>query len=116
MRVYRYILSLMLVCGVFFGSTAAQAPAHEHSWDYGDDAQGPSHWGELKPDFAPCGSGRRQSPVDIRNPQKAALPPIRFDYKPSPLHIIDNGHTIMINYDPGSSIAVGDKTYVLKQF
>jgi carbonic anhydrase len=30
--------------------------------------------------------------------------------------MIDNGHTIMINYAPGSSIRVGDKQYALKQF
>src|SRR5262249_38805899 len=58
----------------------------------------------------------RQSPIDIRNPQKADLPPIQFAYKPSPLHIIDNGHTILINYLPGSSISVGNKSYSLKQF
>ena len=44
------------------------------------------------------------------------MPPIHFDYKPSALHIIDNGHTVMINYRPGSSITVGGKKYALKQF
>jgi len=32
------------------------------------------------------------------------------------LHIIDNGHTIMISYAPGSSIRVGDRQLALKQF
>jgi carbonic anhydrase len=32
------------------------------------------------------------------------------------LDIIDNGHTIMINYAPGSFIHVGNKQYELKQF
>jgi carbonic anhydrase len=86
-----------------------------HSWDYGE-SQGPSHWGDLKPEFAPCKNGHRQSPIDIRNPQKADLPPIHFDYKPSPLHIVDNGHTVMINYGPGSFITVVGKKYALKQF
>jgi carbonic anhydrase len=94
----------------------AQEPQHPgHTWDYGD-AHGPSHWGELEPEFAPCKSGHHQSPIDIRNPETAALPPILFDYKPSALDIIDNGHTIMINYAPGSSISVGGKKYALKQF
>lgn len=84
-------------------------------WSYDGDL-GPSHWAALDPDFAICQSGHHQSPIDIRNPQEADLPPIQFDYKPSPLHIIDNGHTIMINYAPGSSIRVGEKQYVLKQF
>jgi carbonic anhydrase len=95
--------------------TAAQEHHPEHSWDYGD-ALGPAHWGDLKPEFSPCKTGHRQSPIDIRNPQKADLPLIRFDYKSSPLHIIDNGHTIMVNYAPGSSMSVGGKKYALKQF
>lgn len=33
-----------------------------------------------------------------------------------PLSIIDNGHTIMVNYAPGSTLTVGDKIYTLKQF
>ena len=32
-------------------------------------------------------------------------------YKTSPLDIIDNGHTIMINYAPGSFIRVNGKQY-----
>lgn len=92
--------------------------AQEHKsghWGY-DGAEGPSHWAELNPEFAVCRSGHNQSPIDIRNAHKADLPPIQVDYKSSPLHIIDNGHTIMINYAPGSFIQVGDKRYMLKQF
>jgi carbonic anhydrase len=96
-------------------SCAAQEHPAQHSWDYGD-AHGPSHWGDLNPEFATCKSGHHQSPVDIRNPEPAALPAIHFEYRPSTLHIIDNGHTIMINYGPGSFISIGDKKYALKQF
>ena len=97
------------------GKMLAQEHPPEHVWDYGE-AHGPSHWGELKPEFAPCANGHHQSPIDIRNPQKADLPPIQFDYKPSSLDIIDNGHTVMVTYAPGSSISVGGKVYALKQF
>lgn len=108
-------LPVIFCCILAFVAGAAQQHPPEHTWDYGK-AQGPSHWGELKPEFAACSNGHRQSPIDIRNPKKADLPPIQFDYKPSPLHIIDNGHTIMINYAPGSFITVGAKRYALKQF
>ncbi len=94
-------------------SAQSSQPAHE--WGY-DGADGPSHWGDLNPNFAPCKVGHRQSPIDIRNAKKSDLPPIEFHYKPSPLDIIDNGHTIMINYAPGSFISVGGKQYQLKQF
>jgi carbonic anhydrase len=107
---------------VFLALTAAWttlAPAQHHKaghgWGYDGDG-GPSHWGDLMPEFAPCKNGHRQSPIDISSAQKADLPTLQFDYTQSPLHIIDNGHTIMINYAPGSSLHVGDKQYQLKQF
>ncbi len=93
----------------------AACGAQEHTWDY-STAHGPSHWGELAPEFAPCTNGHHQSPIDIRNSRISDLPPIEFHYNPSALDIIDNGHTIMINYAPGSFITVGGKKYVLKQF
>ena len=104
-----YATAVLVVSG------AAQEHHPEHSWDYGD-ANGPTHWGDLKPEFAPCKTGHHQSPIDIRDPRKADLPPLRFDYKPSPLRIIDNGHTVMVNYAPGSFLNVGGKQYELKQF
>ena len=102
-----------VVALIVFGR--AQEQHAKHNWDY-SDRLGPNHWGDLSADFTTCKTGRRQSPIDIRNPKKVDLPPIHFDYKPSPLHIIDNGHTIMINYAPGSFMFVGGKKYELKQF
>lgn len=112
----KFLFLLTIAC-IFVLAVNCDAQEHhpEHIWDYGD-ALGPSHWGELKPEFATCKTGHHQSPIDIRNPRKAALPVIQFYYQPSPLHIIDNGHTVMVNYSPGSFILVGDKKYALKQF
>ena len=110
MRIQKYY-ACALICGSLL---LANSAAQEH-WDYGT-AHGPEHWGDLKPEYALCKNGHHQSPIDIRNPKKADLPPIQFDYKPSPLHIIDNGHTIMVNYGSGSFISVGGKKYALRQF
>jgi carbonic anhydrase len=116
MQIRTCSLSAVIPCLlVQAGIAAAQEYHPEYTWDY-SESKGPSHWGDLKPKFAPCREGHRQSPIDIRDPQKADLPPIEFDYRPSPLHIIDNGHTVMINYGPGSFITVGGKRYALKQF
>jgi carbonic anhydrase len=106
-----------VVCStlLLIASCSAQERHPQHEWDYGN-ALGPSHWGDLKPEFAPCKTGHRQSPIDIRNPQKADLPTLRFDYESSSLHIIDNGHTIMVNYGPGSFLSIGGKRFELKQF
>ena len=108
-------LSLIILCALVFVPGTAQDHPPAHTWDY-SKAHGPGHWAELSPEFAACKTGHRQSPIDIRDPKKADLPPIQFDYQPSPLHIIDNGHTIMINYSPGSFISIGGKKYALQQF
>lgn len=90
----------------------AQTAPH---WTY-EGAEGPNGWGKLDPSFAACATGHTQSPVDIKDAKKSPLTPLQFDYKAVPLNIIDNGHTIQINYAPGSTLTVGGKTYTLKQF
>jgi len=86
-----------------------------HHWTY-EGEEGPIHWGDLDPAYSACKSGTEQAPIDIIKPVAASLPPIRFDYKPSPLAIVDNGHSVQINYGPGSSIDVAGHRYELKQF
>jgi carbonic anhydrase len=104
------VAALLLFCSVCVPNApmAQEHPAHE--WGY-SGSEGPSHWGELSPEFAACKTGHLQSPVDIVDAQSADLPAIQFEYKPSALHIINNGHTIEINYAPGSFMRVGDKRY-----
>ena len=115
MRLWNAVQSVALACAASLLSVCACAEEGHHEWDYGAE-HGPKHWGEVKADFAACGTGKAQSPVDIRNAVPGKLDPIKFDYHPSPLHVIDNGHTVQVNYAPGSSITVGDQRYELVQF
>jgi len=109
-----------LICAVLAsvalvaGAPSAQEHAGPH-WSYAG-SDGPDHWGELDKTFKTCQLGHHQSPIDIRNPKPADLPPIQFAYQRTPLHIVDNGHTIQVNYAPGSFITVGAKRYQLTQF
>ena len=96
-------------------ATLSAQESHPPHWSY-EGAEGPSKWAKLDKSFATCALGHTQSPIDIREAQPADLPALKFDYKAVPLNIIDNGHTIQINYAPGSALTVGDKTYTLKQF
>jgi carbonic anhydrase len=102
----------------------AMAPASARGqwrtpWSY-EGARGPEHWGDLDPEYAACNAGKEQSPIDIRNAQKVNLPPIRFEYKSSPLkYLINNGRTIRVNYHApasGGFLIVGEKRYQLTQF
>src|SRR5580658_5978121 len=76
-------------------AVAQEHPASTPHWGY-SGPDGPDHWGDLSPDFTACKTGQRQSPIDIVGAQPAELAPIHFDYKLSPLKIINNGHTIQI--------------------
>src|SRR5580692_11805708 len=87
-------------------------------WDYAGP-RGNAHWSELDPAYAAC-DGKEQSPIDIRNPEKAALPALRFDYHSGPIqYVINNGHTIRVNYyAPGSGdfLVFAGVSYQLTQF
>jgi carbonic anhydrase len=93
----------------------AHSPAHAHEWSY-EGALGPTHWGSLKPEYATCGTGHEQSPIDITSTTVTTLDSIHFDYHAFPLHIVDNGHTVQVNAAPGSAITVGGHRYELRQF
>ena len=88
--------------------------AHPH-WSY-DGATGPHAWARLSPEFAKCGNGERQSPIDIRDGMKVELDPIAFEYRPSGFRVIDNGHTIQANVNGWNSIRVMGRRFRLVQF
>ena len=99
--------------------TAANAQ-WKTQWTY-EGAKGWEHWSELDPDYAVCNVGKEQSPIDIQNAVKADLPPLRFEFKSSPLkYLVNNGKTIRVNYHdaPGTGdfLQVGDERYQLTQF
>ena len=51
-------------------------------------------WGDIDPSFEECGTGDRQSPVDIAESTPADLPDLEFDYPPTPLVVRNTGHVI----------------------
>jgi len=98
------------------GSASFAGEGSPH-WSY-KGSTGPTEWGTLEKEYSTCAMGKSQSPIDIRDDvaKKTDLPAIHFDYKASTLTIIDNGHTIQVNYEPGSFITVGGTQYEFVQF
>ena len=94
---------------------AAQATEHLPHWAYGG-AGAPEKWSSLDPAFSTCASGKRQSPIDIRDGIKVGLDPVVFDYQPSGFRVLDNGHTIQVNVGLGNAIEVLGRRYDLAQF
>lgn len=105
-----------------FGEGAPQgadtAPGHGAAphWSYEGDT-GPAHWGELSPDFKTCQLGLQQTPIDLANAVKSNSPgKVELDYRSTPLRILNNGHTIQVNAEPGSACILDGKRYELLQF
>jgi carbonic anhydrase len=105
---------LIALCVALLPPISHAQESHPPHWTY-EGKEDPKHWGSLDPAYSSCKMGHSQSPINIVHPKLADLPELKFDYKAIPLSIVDNGHTVMINYAPGSTLSVGDKTYSLKQ-
>lgn len=84
-------------------------------WSY-QGRNGPAAWGKLHEDYAACGIGQRQAPVNITITQKEDLPVIEFNYRPTALKVLNNGHTVQVNVEAGSSIKLGADSYRLVQY
>lgn len=103
---------------------AAPASARPVHWGYAGDV-GPSSWSTLTPVYALCGDGKAQSPINIDKGSVKGDANWSFDYKTTSLKIahnehmddiLDNGHTIQVTVDEGSTFSFAGKRYDLKQF
>ncbi len=107
----------VLVLILIFSSACSPQPTETASphWTY-EGEEGPSHWAELDASYATCSAGKSQSPIDVLNPPGQDLTNISFHYEPSALQIMNNGHRVQVNYDPGSYIELDNTRYDLVQF
>ena len=96
-------------------SPAKPAGTQPVEWGYTGDTA-PSEWASLSDHFVLCATGTCQSPIDISSPQRADLPNPRFDYSTSSINIVNNGHAIQVNCDPGSVLELDGKSFDLLQF
>lgn len=95
--------------------TYAEQTQHPH-WSY-DGVTGPENWGELADEFRACKLGKSQAPVnlDSQHEIEADLPALDIRYQPGGAHILNNGHTVQVNYESGSTLTLDGRTFELKQ-
>lgn len=93
------------------GAERRPAPAPAPNWSY-EGAGGPDYWARLNPDYAVCGSGRRQSPIDLRDGFAVDLEPIQFFYKPATFRVTDSGRHLQLAVYGGGIMLLG-KNYQL---
>ena len=87
-------------------------------WSYSGET-GPRYWGDLAPENINCKIGKNQSPIDLRDRAAVGtngLPQLDIHYRDVPLKVLNNGHTLQVNYPLGSYIKVGGHRYELLHY
>jgi carbonic anhydrase len=114
MRFGKSVLTAAFAIGLSLAAFNASAGSGAH-WAY-EGEHGPDHWGHMSGEYKACSEGKTQSPIDLTGAASEELAEIKFDYKASKLNAVNNGHTVQVNYDNGSSISVNGEQYNLVQF
>jgi carbonic anhydrase len=92
--------------------SCAEQPPH---WGYTGEA-GPAHWAGLSKAFAACATGTRQSPIDIQTPADSPdLPPIALHYGGRTTAMVNNGHALQVNVEPGNWLHADGQRWDLAQ-
>ncbi|MCC6780492.1 MAG: carbonic anhydrase [Hyphomicrobiales bacterium] len=84
-------------------------------WGY-QGPDGPNRWGDLDAANRSCSLGTEQSPIDIRQTIRAQLPSLKLAWRNRADTIVNNGHTIQLNFGDGSNLEYAGAKYKLLQF
>lgn len=88
--------------------------SHGSHWSY-NGPNGPENWGDLKPEFKMCKNGKKQSPIALNWKKPLGKSYFQFGYNEAPLRVIDNGHTVQVNFDKGNWASIHGQKYELLQ-
>jgi carbonic anhydrase len=111
----KLVPSLLITASFALAPALAGAQSH---WDYEGATTGPASWGKLSPDNVMCDKGRNQSPLDINIGEvlHAAVKPLQPSYTANnKATIINNGHTVQVDFDAGNTLVVDKVPFTLKQ-
>lgn len=104
-------LAGLALCPLCATTGLAAEGAH---WSY-EGTTGPSKWGDLDAANKVCAAGTQQSPIDIGAAMQARLSPLRLNWARQADTIVNNGHTIQLNFGEGSRLMLDGTAYKLLQ-
>ncbi|MEQ9642951.1 MAG: carbonic anhydrase family protein [Alphaproteobacteria bacterium] len=111
-----FLAGLAAACPLCLSGQLGHAAGGGHRWGY-EGTGAPGNWGALAKEYAACGVGRRQSPIDLANAVPADLDPAQVAWQAAQSYdVLNNGHTIQVNWPGGSAITIQGRKYDLLQF
>lgn len=117
LTIFYLVLTVFLVLP---SETWSESVGHGNTeWNYEDGLYGPEYWGELDVHYGACSDGKSQSPINIPskeavNSKMANLVPKYFTTQT--FNIINNGHTVLVDYEDNGSLLIGERVYHALQF
>ena len=94
------LLAAAVLLSAAVPAARAQETEHEEEFSYiPGDEHGPEHWGRIKEEWAACGTGRLQSPIDLSHERVSlvrSLGYLHHSYRPAEASIVNRGHDIMV--------------------
>lgn len=101
-----------LILTIFLGLGSSLYTA---DWGYSKE-NGPNKWGNISDDYKECSIGTNQSPIDIASSMaKQVKNELRLNYQADSSDIINNGHSVQVNFKQNSTISFKNVQYKLVQ-
>ncbi|KAG8047237.1 hypothetical protein GUJ93_ZPchr0008g13048 [Zizania palustris] len=80
---------------------------------------GPENWGNLKPEWATCSTGKRQSPINLDSLQLTLAPGLgylNYTYQNAKASVVNHGNEIKVRFDgDAGSLVINHTAYHLRQ-
>uniref|UniRef100_A0A453T9B8 Carbonic anhydrase n=1 Tax=Aegilops tauschii subsp. strangulata TaxID=200361 RepID=A0A453T9B8_AEGTS len=114
------LLLFLLLSAVVPAARAQQETDDESEFSYVCGAEnGPENWGKIKEEWATCGTGLMQSPIDLSDRLASQAPHLGYlnhSYRPAEASMVNRGHdiTVMFHGDAGS-MWINGTAYHLRQ-
>jgi carbonic anhydrase len=101
----------LLITACFVVPAVAGEASH---WGY-EGESGPQNWGKLSPENVMCETGRNQAPINIAGALHASPKLLQPKYPAGSREIVNNGHTVQVDFEPGNTVVVDNVKFTLKQ-
>lgn len=104
------LLSLSMACGS--GDEEVVDTGIDVEWSY-SGAGAPANWASISADYATCGEGQMQSPINITGYSEGDAPPLSFSFRKDAQEIYNEGKQVVVRYARGNRLGLSERTYQL---